>query len=83
MENEQWNSCCLKMDRQAVVFFSQLSVSIGIIVFCMTRLVYSESCERDTLYSSTMLFVTGLVLPNPSFHTFVKNNHHNNINADI
>ena len=28
-----WNSCCMRLDKAAVIYFSQLGVSIGILSF--------------------------------------------------
>ena len=60
-----WDSCCLKMDHRAVQYFSTLSVCSSVITFCIYQLIHSESCERDTLYSSLLTLVLGLIIPNP------------------
>ena len=60
-----WNSCCLKTDRRAVMFFSQLSVSVAVMTFCCVQLIRLENCEAQSLYSGLLSLVVGIYLPQP------------------
>ena len=62
---KHWDSCCLTLDRQATIFFSQLSIALITISFCVYQLSISDSCERDSLYSGILSLVLGVYLPSP------------------
>ena len=34
----EWKSCCLVIDKNAVLYFSQLSLALIIIAFCIVKL---------------------------------------------
>jgi hypothetical protein len=38
-ERAKWVSCCLETDRQAVVYFGQLSFSFSVLIFCCAMLI--------------------------------------------
>ena len=65
-EKVTWRSCCLKTDPDAVIFFSQLTIALITIGFCIYQLSVSESCERDSMYSCILSLVIGCYLPTPS-----------------
>jgi hypothetical protein len=62
---ERWTSCCLEVDKNAVQFFSQLGISIGVISFCLYQLVHLTECEQQQAYSSLLTLVLGVWLPSP------------------
>jgi hypothetical protein len=64
-DDNTWTSCCLKVDRSAVIFFSQLSISIGVIAFCLFQLIHLTECEQQTTYSSLLTLILGTWMPNP------------------
>ena len=61
----EWKSCCLVIDKHATIFFSQLSIAIVTVVFCIVQLSLSKTCERDSLYSGMLTLVLGVYLPTP------------------
>jgi hypothetical protein len=65
---DTWQSCCFQLDRRAVRFFSQFTIAILIIAFCIVQLVRNESCESQALYSGLLMTVIGIMLPSPSLH---------------
>lgn len=65
-ENDLWRSCCLEMDSSAVLFFSQLFISLIVVIFCIYMLVMSKTCEADSLYSGILSLILGSYLPTPS-----------------
>ena len=64
-QGERWTSCCLEVDKNAVQFFSQLGISVGVISFCLYQLVHLTECEQQTAYSSLLTLVLGVWLPSP------------------
>ena len=66
--NDHWQSCCMTIDRRATRYFSQLSIAILIITFCIVQLIRNESCEGQALYSGLLMTVIGIMLPSPSLH---------------
>ena len=60
-----WESCCIRLDRDAVGFFAQLGVSVTAMGFCMFQLIKNEECEAQSLYSGVLTLVVGTWLPQP------------------
>lgn len=63
-----WSSCCFRLDKRAVVYFSQLGISLVTISFCIYQLVHLENCEAQSLYSGILMLVVGTWLPSPQLH---------------
>lgn len=61
-----YKSCCLTVDKRALQFFSQLTISLIIIAFSIYQLITSKSCEKDSLYSGFLTLVIGTWLPQPT-----------------
>ena len=64
-----YRSCCLIIDRRAVLFFSQLSFSIFILGFSAWRLsrnAADEDCGRQHLYVGLLTLILGWWAPAPS-----------------
>lgn len=54
-----WKSCCgLKLDKRAVKFFSQFSISLVIIVFCLYQLHTKPKCDTGE-YLSLLTMILG------------------------
>ena len=69
LERYMWRSCCLQVDRRAVIFFSQLTISISIIIFCMTQLwIHHDDCDKNQLYTGILMTIVGVHLPQPKMH---------------
>ena len=70
MENKQmsneWKSCCLKMDKNAVRFFTQLAISMCIIGLCIAQLVRLKDCGSQHAYIGLLTLILGVWLPSPS-----------------
>ena len=64
-KKNEWKSCCVIMDKEAVMFFSQLGIAITTVCFSITMLILSDSCGRDQLYSGILTLVVGVYLPQP------------------
>jgi hypothetical protein len=62
-ERARWVSCCLETDRQAVVYFGQLSFSFSVLIFCCAMLVLADGdCDKSSAYISLISFLLGKLL---------------------
>ena len=62
-EEVTWKSCCLRTDRQAVVYLGQLSFSLSVMGVCTTMLVLADGdCDRSSPYISLIAFLLGKLL---------------------
>ena len=68
-----WVSCCLKMDKRAVVFFSQLAISLCICAFTIGMMTYNQDCATFSRFSPLLTLVVGIWLPQPSLKSESKN----------
>jgi hypothetical protein len=66
-QKNEWVSCCMTLDREAVKYFTQLFVSLMIISFCIAQLIRLESCEGQQTYIALLMMVIGCWLPQPKF----------------
>ena len=58
-----WQSCCLRTDRVAVIFLTQMCFSFIVLGFSGYMLAYSEyNCERSSPYLSLISFILGKLL---------------------
>lgn len=64
-EPTTWRSCCLTIDRQAALFFSQLIVGVAVIGFCIGMLVANRDCDTFSRWGPLLTFVVGVFLPAP------------------
>jgi len=63
VQRATWVSCCLKTDRQAVVYFGQLSFSFSVLVFCAAMLVLADGdCNKSSPYIGLISFLLGKLL---------------------
>lgn len=60
-----WRSCCLILDSRAVLFFSQLVISIAIIIFCIRQLMQFNDGDSQRNYGMLLTFMIGLWFPAP------------------
>ena len=65
--NNYWTSCCLKMDKRAVAYFSQLLISMGICAFTIAMMVVNQDCPTFSRYSPLLTLIVGVWLPSPQF----------------
>ena len=58
-----WKSCCLTTDRHAIVYFSQLGMSVGVLSFCFFQLIRSDFvCDRSGPYWSAVTLIIGGIM---------------------
>ena len=63
----EWKSCCLTLDRRAVRFFSQLVISLIIIIFCLFQLHRLDKCDSSE-YLSLLTMLIGVFIEAPRLH---------------
>ena len=61
----QWNSCCLRVDKRALSFFTQAAFSAAIAAFCIGMLITNQDCPTFSRYSPLLGLVVGVWLPSP------------------
>ena len=67
IDDRTWKSGCLTIDRNAVVFFATLGISLIMIAFCIFQLTTSESCQTQNTYIGLLTLVLGIWIKSPSF----------------
>jgi len=45
-----WRSCCVEMDSRALLFFSQLLISLIVLLFCISRIALTLGGDDCYLY---------------------------------
>jgi hypothetical protein len=63
--NEEWRSCCLRVDKNMVKYIIQVGILSGLIIFSACMLVVDKSCESQRNYSSLLMVSLGVFLPQP------------------
>jgi hypothetical protein len=59
-----WKSCCnSSLDRRAIIYFSRLTISFVVIIFCLYKLITNDDCDTFGRYSSLLTFIIGLNFP--------------------
>ena len=63
-----WRSCCgLKLDKNAVQYFTTIGIITGIMAFAIYKLSTNESCENQTAYMGLLTLLLGILAPSPAF----------------
>lgn len=65
---DTWTSCCVRLDRRAVVYFSSLSVGVAIVMFCISMLVLHQDCVTFSRWGPLLTFVIGVYMPQPALN---------------
>lgn len=60
-----WNSCCLKTDRRAVIYFTSFSLSASVVILCIYQLLTKDDCNSNQLFLGLLTFILGVYFPNP------------------
>jgi hypothetical protein len=60
-----WESCCLKVNVHAVLYFTQLSVMLIGITFSIYQITHLSRCEDQTPYFGLLTSLIGIFLPSP------------------
>jgi len=64
--NDTWGCCSgSKIDKRATVYFTQISIIVLTLAFCIYQLINLDSCEAQTTYIALLTLLIGLVFPSP------------------
>ena len=66
-----WRSCCVEIDRDAVVYLTGFSLITASMVFCFYQLIVLKDCHSQQSYLSVLTLILGVLLPSP----VIKRNH--------
>ena len=62
----KWESCCLRTDKRALSFFTQVAFSASIVAFTVGMMAaHPEDCASFSRYSPLLTLVVGVWLPSP------------------
>jgi hypothetical protein len=62
-----WRSGCYKLDKNAVQYFTTISIICSVMSFCVYKLSSDTSCEAQNTYISLLTLLLGLLSPSPMF----------------
>ena len=78
MEQEEqkntWRSLCLVMNKNAVMYFTQVIIIFFVMCFAIYKLTTNESCEAQTTYMSLLTLCIGVIAPSPQLKKKIKKN---------
>ena len=65
-ERRSWRFCNSRLPRSEVVYFTQVSIIVFLIVVSLTNLVFFHlDCEESTFWFSLLSCTVGYAVPNP------------------
>ncbi len=68
LEDNMLKSCCgLVMDKNAVQYFTQVTIICSIMSFCICKLSTDDTCPSQTTFMGLLTMMIGLALPSPMF----------------
>ena len=63
--DNEWKSCCLRYDPNALKYFVQVGILGGLIIFSSCMLVVEKGCDSQRNYASLLMVCLGVFLPQP------------------
>ena len=65
--NRIWRSCCLEIDKQAIIYFSQIGIGVAVLSFSAVQLLRSDfQCDKSSPYLGLISFIIGTYVPKSS-----------------
>jgi len=64
-DKDTWRSCCIEMDKPAVVYLTTFSLISGISFFCCYQLTHLTGCSDQQAYLGILGMILGTLLPSP------------------
>ena len=61
-----WHSCCLTADKDFCMYITQITLISFVILFCIYQLLTLKECIYQTVYTSLLTLLIGLVIPSPA-----------------
>jgi hypothetical protein len=65
LERYTWDSCCFRIDKRVVIFFSQFTIGLMVISFSLYQLNKDNSCDHQQIYIGLLTMMVGIFLPAP------------------
>ena len=66
-QEKTWRSCCYDVNKDAVQYFTTISIIVGIMMFCIFKLITDNTCVGQQAYTGLLTLLLGLVSPSPVF----------------
>ena len=64
---DTWESCCLKVDKRAVQYFTQMGIIAGVMIFAIVQLSDPNTdCGKEATYMGLLTMMIGLIIPSPA-----------------
>ena len=71
MENNEqentWRSLCLVVNKNAVMYFTQIGIIFLVMCFAVFKLITDTSDGAQTIYMSLLTLCIGVISPSPTF----------------
>ena len=71
MENNEqentWRSACLIVNKNAVMYFTQVGIIFLVMCFAIYKLSTDENTEAQQIYMGLLTLCIGIVAPSPKF----------------
>ena len=62
--NRLWRSCCVEIDKQAVIYFAQITIGVAVLAFSAVQLLRSNfECNQSAPYLGLISFIIGTYVP--------------------
>ncbi len=59
-----WRSCCLDVDKQVVMYVSQIAIGLGVLSFSFFQLIRADfTCDESSPYLGLVSFIIGTYVP--------------------
>ena len=71
-QQNTWRSCCYDLDKNAVMYFTQIGIIFFVICFAVFKLITDNSEGSQTIYMSLLTLCVGIVSPQPTFKKKIK-----------
>ena len=66
-EENTWRSFCLVCNKNAVMYFTQVGIMIGVMGFSVYKLSSDDSPQAQQIYIGLLTMMIGLAFPQPVF----------------
>lgn len=63
-DNNKWDCCCVALDKNCIVYFTQMFILLIVICVSLYKLVDGDPISRD-LFISLLSSSIGIIIPNP------------------
>ena len=65
-QSRLWRSCCVELDKQAVIYFAQIGIGVAVLAFSAVQLIRSKTCDQSAPYLGLISFIIGTYVPKSS-----------------